>query len=103
MKKERNTINNYNVLNYHDEFFGKLKYLLKVIGFQYFDVSVQLSVETYWQCSTLIDSSSTFLIIILFHMISAPDSLVVEITIIMEVSGHHQQLWIAVSQLISTV
>ena len=36
-------------------------------------------------------------------MVSAPDSLGSEMTIIMEVSGHHQQLWIAVSQLISTV
>ena len=36
-------------------------------------------------------------------MVSAPDSLVGEMTIIMAVSCHRQQLWITVSQLISTV
>ena len=36
-------------------------------------------------------------------MVSAPDSLVGEMTIIRAVSGHHQQLLIAVLQLISTV
>ena len=36
-------------------------------------------------------------------MVSAHDNLVGEMTITKVVSGHHQQLWIAVLQLISTV
>ena len=121
-RKETLIIHFYYLSIYHEEFSWQLQYLLNI---HVATGSNSLSIFL-WQCSTLIDN---FLVtcntkccnfrfsevrhihnyniyIILFHMVSALAVWSVKWQSLEQCLGqsaHHQQLWIAVSQLVSTV